>query len=512
MKSISVDLADAPGFPPRLARLALVAAVACASIAALAAVVAGGNAAFALLPFALCLGGWMLAKLPLRLSAGALLFTLLAIEDSVEWCGQWRSPLAVVGNLLHDNIDRAIPIPGLAFTGMELLIVLLLVVHAYRSARGGTPAAAEPVAEPASILRDLLVVYLAAVVFAEALGLSRGLPVVPWKLRNLLQPVLLAVVFVAAFRTPREYRMVGGLVIAAATAKALQVLVVQADARALHGGNWDTATSHGDSVPFAVAMLLLILAVLEQPRWRNVVAAAMLLPIIGAGAYENERRLVWVMVALGLLFVFVVSPPTPWKRLVTRSVLFGAPILALYVGIGWNSGHRIFAPVQTMRSVSDTKSDRSAYWREVETWNVSTTIRDHMLLGTGLGGEYVETMMNDDISTSYKEYREWPHNTVLGLLMLMGVFGFTAVWMPYPLAVFLAVRSYRHARTSDERLAALGCVGTIASCLVMAWGDTGLHYPQHKIFFALTLAVVSRLSVVTGAWPARRARALPQFS
>jgi hypothetical protein len=50
----------------------------------------------------------------------------------------------------------------------------------------------------------------------------------------------------------------------------------------------------------------------------------------------------------------------------------------------------------------------------------------------------------------------------------------------------------------------LACVGAAVACLVLAWGDTGAHYPQYKIFVALGVAVSSRLVVATGAWPGRR--------
>jgi hypothetical protein len=44
-------------------------------------------------------------------------------------------------------------------------------------------------------------------------------------------------------------------------------------------------------------------------------------------------------------------------------------------------------------------------------------------------------------------------------------------------------------------------VGAAVACLVLAWGDTGAHFPQYKIFVALAVAVSARLSVATGAWP-----------
>jgi hypothetical protein len=212
------------------------------------------------------------------------------------------------------------------------------------------------------------------------------------------------------------------------------------------------------------------------------------------------------MIGIGLGLAYAVAPMRGWKLRLTRVVLMAMPLLVLYVGVGWNRGSRIFGPVQTLRSMADTSVDRSAYWREVETWNIAMSMRWSPVTGIGLGGEYTEYMLNDNIADAYKEYREWPHNTVLGLLMLMGLFAFTAHWVLLPVAVFLAARAYRFARGSDDRVAAVGCLGAVAACLVLAYGDTGAHYPQYKVFAALAVAVAAKLAVATGAWPTRAAQ------
>jgi O-antigen ligase len=110
-------------------------------------------------------------------------------------------------------------------------------------------------------------------------------------------------------------------------------------------------------------------------------------------------------------------------------------------------------------------------------------------------------MQNDDISIGYPDYRGWPHNTVLGQLLLAGTFGFAAIWMPNLITIFLAVRAYRRAMEPGQRAAALACVCAVVCCCFMAWGDTGVHFMQHKLAAALALAVAGKLSLTTGAWP-----------
>jgi O-antigen ligase len=199
-----------------------------------------------------------------------------------------------------------------------------------------------------------------------------------------------------------------------------------------------------------------------------------------------------------------------WKLAVTRIGVVAIPVIALYVGVGWNSASGVFAPVRSLRSVVDTSTDRSAYWREVENWNIAVSLKEMPITGLGLGGEYTEVMANDSVAEGYKEYREWPHNTYLGLLLLMGLFGFTVVFALGSLVIFLSVRSYRLAVTAEQRVVALGCLGTVIAAQVLAWGDTGAHFPQFKVLLALAVAVSASLATTTGAWKDAPARPLTQ--
>jgi O-antigen ligase len=469
----------------------------------LAAVLSGAGPWLAALPVAIAGAIWLVARVPLHRSAALLLLLLLAVDDTRENRGQWRTPFALLGDLLHLQIDTVLPGTRIPFTGMELVCLLLLVVWARRRSAGLTMDTRGQTPVP-TLLRGLVILTVAAVVFAQAYGLLWGQPLVPWKIRNLLQPLLLFLAFHAALRGAPDHATVGRVVVFAAVVRALEAFGVQRLAIATTGGKYATATSHGDSILFSVAAFLLVVDALERPGLRRYRRAAVLLPVLLVGMLENGRRLVWVMLALQLLVAFLISPMKGWKKPILRALLIAAPVLVVYVGVGWNRGGAVFAPVRTLRSVADTSMDRSAYWREVENWNIAMTIRERPLLGSGLGGSYTEYMRNDDISNIYADYRAWPHNTVLGQLMLLGLVGFIAIWSLFAVGLFLAVRSYWMATSGPQRVAALGCVGAIVSCHVLAYGDTGAHYPQYKIFMALALALGGKLAIETGAWPRRR--------
>jgi hypothetical protein len=479
-----------PGDGPRTAGLAaLLVAVGLATVAAAAA---ASNAAFSVVPVALVALAWVTLRAPLHASAAVLLFLVLALEISSDAAGIWQTPLAGIGDLLQDNLERSAGIPGVPLSGLELIALVLLGVAAWRGPAGAVRAP--------RLVGGFLLLYVAGVVYAEVNGLARGGEVAIWKVRQLLDVPLFALLFQAAFRGPRDHRLLGAVLIAAACAKAaLAVWVQRVAAPALTGGKLAYATNHGDSVLFALAAFVLVWHAVERRDLRRLAAAGLLLPIVLLGIHENDRRVAWVMLAMSLLAAYWVYPRVPWKRALTRFVLVAAPVLALYAAAGWNRGGRLFAPVQTFRTLTDASVDSSTRWREIENWNLAMSIREAPILGIGLGQRYTEFVRGDDISDLFAEFRAWPHNTVLGLLLFAGPLGFTAIWSLLGLVVFLAARALPVAARPEDRVAALACVATVIACGVLAFGDTGAHFVQYRVLLALSVATAGKLATATGA-------------
>lgn len=462
-----------------------------------------GNPVLAVLPVALAAGLYALTRVPVRWPATLLVLLMLVPDDAFEsFPGRWQTPLAPLGDVIHFRLDAVLGLPGLAVTGMEILVITLFAVWLWRRS-GGSTLDTDGRAEVAPVIRTFLWIYLAGVLYAALFGLVRGLPLAPWKLRNLLHMPLLAALFLVSFRDPRDDLRLWRLVVVAACLRALMAIVVQRFAIADSGGHWAFATSHGDSTLFAVGLFLALFDLLLRPDRSRLLRAAVVVPLIVVGAIENERRIFWVMLIMTLAAAYLLSPMRHWKVVASRAMLLVAPVAALYLSAGWNAASPVFAPVQTIRSLVDTRTNRSSYWREVENWNIAVSMRELPITGLGLGGAYTEHMANDSVAEAYKEYREWPHNSFLGLLLLLGVGGFTAVFALPALAVYLSIRSYRASALPEHRLGALACLAAVISCLVLAWGDLGMRFPQYKVIMALALAAVARLAVATGAWPSR---------
>lgn len=486
-------------------RGAAAAVLAVVGLATCVAVLAGGNPAIAVVPVGLATALYVMAKAPLRLSVSALLLLVLALDRSSDAAGIWHSPVAVLGDLLNDTLQHVIRIP-LPLSGIDLVALYLIAVAAFRSAAEGPEKAGH---RSAGALSQFLWLYLAGLAFADLNGVLRGGDVGLYKLRQLVQIPLLFLLFDRAFRTPRDLRLVGKVVVLAACIKSVLALVVQqVIAPALTGGQLAHATNHGDSVLFSVAIFLVVVDFTERVhphRWRRM---WVVLPLLVVGVVMNDRRVAWVMLAVSLLTAYVLSPARRWKRRVTRTVLIAAPVLVLYVAVGWERSGGIFAPVHVIRTMTDASIDSSAFWRDVENWNIAVSMRQRPLLGIGLGREYTEHMRGDDISSIFADFRAWPHNSVLGLLLFAGPFAFTAIWSLFAFNAFLAIRAYRFAVRPDERAAALGCLAAVIACAVLAYSDTGAYHPQYRVFSALALAIAGKVAVSSGAWPRRAHRAV----
>ena len=495
----------ARGFLGRALPLPAVA-ISLLGVATVAAVVAGRSPVLACVP---ALGAgilFVLLKVPLRWSAATILFLLLVsqptVDSNIAWVtpGLVATPFNVLGDLLIDASGVRLPFK---VAGVELLVLLLAAVGVHRRL-SGSRVDGPPPPRMVSVLRFAVLAYLAGFLYAEGVGLARGQSASLWKIRYLLYVPGLCLFFYAAFRNLKDFRAVGAAVVWAAQIRGLMAAWVQYVAGpTLTGGELADATNHGDSILFAMAIVIAIVPVLERSRPRDLLRAALLVPLPFWGIMLNRRRTAYAMLEVTLLVIFLMSSWRPWKRKLTRALLVLSPVVLLFLVAGWNSGGGgIFSPVHKLRTMLDPKIDPSTYWRDVEAWNVTRSMEGNPILGAGLGGEYQEFMFNDDVSGGYKEFRAWPHNTVLGLIFLCGFPGFLAIWLAYPAAVFLAARAYRAAKDPEQAGAALICIAAVICCLLLGWADTGAHFSQYRLCAALALALAGRLALAPGVWAA----------
>ena len=475
------------------------AIVAALTLSTLGAIVAGGGRIpLAVAPVVVAGLLYAIWIAPARVTALVILFLCLALENPVDAGGRWKSPLYPLGALLLANLNLSLPVRALRFSGLDVLMGLLIVVilarQAVRPRERGERRAARPMAWAAAL-------WFVAVLVLWAYGLAHGgdFRNSLWQCHQLLVVPLAYFVYQSTIRGPREYRALAGVIVAAACIKACLALWVRltvSSAEAL-----PTATAHGDSVLFACAFALVAALLVEEALPRFGVAAIAVLALLAAGMVANNRRLAWVEVGAALLVVYLTASATRVKRTVRRAAVLAVPLLALYVAAGWTAGSRLFAPVRTLRSLVAARTDWSTAMRDIENFNLLWTVRDNPLLGTGFGHQYVEKVKAVDISDIFPQYRYVPHNSVLGLLAFGGIVGLSAIFLTLAVGVYLAARAHRCAATPAERAAALAAIASVVVYLVQSYGDMGLVSWMGVFTLGPALAVAARLATATGAWP-----------
>jgi hypothetical protein len=264
------------------------------------------------------------------------------------------------------------------------------------------------------------------------------------------------------------------------------------------------ATTHHDSVLFATCLAILLAIILERPTRRTLKICALLLPIYLGGMIANSRRLVWAEVAMVALFFFLITPMGRVKRFLVRSMVLSLLPLIIYLAAGWHSqGGNLFGPVRTFRSLFDANVDVSTRWRDWENYDLVVTFKQNPLLGSGFGHPYVEEIKLPDITSTYELEPYIPHNSVLGLWAYGGLVGFSLLWLIYPVGMFFTVRAYRWSRTPVERVTALGAAAVQICYLMQGYGDLGFGTWGPVFTVATSYALVGKICVANGAWPAR---------
>jgi hypothetical protein len=440
---------------------------------------------------------------PLRLTLFALAFLALAPDGTDD--GPWNSPLAPIGRLLNHNLNKTIPIGALAVPLVTCALLFLLVIHLNRVLTKSRIEEVSPqaIAVP---MRLALAASLLAVVLELLNGFRHGgnMQMAKIQVQNYVLILLVAYLMAASLRGLRDYRTLGTVFVVAACIKAAMAVFVYVTM----DPHPAVATTHGDSLLFTSAVVILIGRFWERPVWRNGMLCVSILPLLFLGMVANNRRLAWVQLAASLLTLYFVSRRSLMKRFVARSVLVALPLIGLYVAAGWNSSSKIFAPVKVFRSVGDADTDGSTLFRDLENYNLLYTLRMNPVIGTGFGHMFAEEVVTPDISF-FKEYHYLPHNSILGLWCFTGVIGFTGLFTALVTGVHLAARSYYQAQVPEERAAAFTAVSVVVIYLIHCYGDIGWSERESIFLVGSALAVAGQLAVTTGQWPGHPAAVAP---
>lgn len=462
-------------------------------------IVANGHPAVALAPIVLFGVVYALLKAPLRLPAAFMLWGGLVLDSQAQELvnGAYKSPLYILGQLLLIKLNSTIPIGPLVVSGVDLLVFFGFALYGYRRITGSRIDRIGVVDMPRPLIAAAFIA-LAGVAMVWAMGLARGgsFRFSLWQVQRCIYVPLVFLYFSIAFPQAREHRWLVKFILGCALFKALLSIglrFVFKDA--------DYTTSHADSQLFATATCGLVIWFYEKQDQKTLLRMLPMLGLLVWGMIANDRRLVWVEIGIALLFVFFMTRWTRLKVKIVRYVLMSLPVIAVYVAAGWNHPSGPFAPVATLRSMVDSDSDGSTQWRDLENFNLVSTLSARPVLGTGWGHPFDMAVPMPDITEFYELEPYAPHNSFLGVWAYTGVVGFTMIFLPVVVGAYFAARVYRHAKSPTDRVTAMTAFCCFVIYLNHAYGDLGLGTWTSVFLLAPCLVCVGRLAVVVGAWP-----------
>jgi hypothetical protein len=481
------------------------AAVGLVVAAAVALLLATADPLLALLPAALAVAAYAVVRLPVRVPLFALLAlaVLADLEPSrAPEIPPWRPPTHVLQPLLLDNLNKLLGVEAAKVSGFEVVALALIALAALRALAGDRTDAAGRV-PPARPMVAALLLSLFAVVALEAWGVARGGDVRQslWQFRYVLWMPVLALLLCAAMRGARDAAAFAAAVTGVSCLKILLAAYFYFRYARPAGVTPATVTSHADSVLFVVTMVGWLAAAYHQPTVRRVAAAAAVAAWSALGLAMNNRRTAYVTLAATAVMFYAVLPRRT-RRALLRLGLYALPLFLVYVAAGRNRAGAAFAPARMVASVI-TQEDASSQTRDIENYNLVTTLKRGPLVGSGWGHEYVEISVAYNIAHVFPQYRYIAHNSVLWLWSIGGLVGFTLLWLPVAAGAFLAARAHAFATTPLDRGVAYGALATYAAYVVQAWADMGTQSWTVQGMLAVALAASAKLAVGTGAWPQR---------
>ena len=415
-----------------------------------------------------------------------LAWTAEAPNDTVIYEGHWRSVFEFFGPLF-------VTIPGVALTPWQLVVfaltpVCLLMPAGHR--------------RRAWLMDGAILVSFASVALTFLWGWTRGGSAYHayYQLWRFLLALLFALLLLASVRGARDLRRLGFTIVVAAVVRA--VLAVYFYWFVVLKKNFEPAplymTTHDDSLLFITALLVSFTYALFRASWKVWSVAWLVWALLLYAIVLNNRRLAWLELVLSLFCAILVLPRGPVRRRVNRALLVAAPVLLVYVGIGWGRSGPFFEPVRAL-STSGSNEDASSLARQEEIRNLMYTlsVAGNPLLGTGWGVPYQQVSgVYTHFEGGFADYAYRPHNSLMAVVVFGGLVGLFGIWMVVPVTAFLAASGMRRAAGPVECAAAASAASMLPAYGVQCYGDIGFQSVTCGLLLASAMVAAAKVSVL----------------
>jgi hypothetical protein len=436
------------------------------------------KSAVATLMFALLLVAWI-GEAPIKL-------------DTALYSGLWRSALVVFGPLFG-------PLPLISLTPWQVLLIALAPFSLSAANRR------QHVRE----MDRAIFLSITCIAITFLWGTLRGGSAyfAYYQVWRFLAALLVAYILMSVLRAPRDLYTLGRIVVFAALIRA--TLCIYFYWAHLHGKVSPLpqyVTNHDDSLLFVAATLIVSSWAALKGGKAAWTTAALVVPYLFYAMVLNDRRIAWLELILAMPLVYVLIGAGPLRAQVNKWLLRAAPLLLIYIIVGWGREGALFAPLQALGSAG-SNYDPSSLTRQEEVRNLLYTLTEsgNPLLGTGWGLPYIK---KESIWSNYQAdwilYLYTPHNSLLGLAVFAGLLGIVGIWGVIPIAAYLAARGYRGSTEPIPRTAALVAIGSLVAYSVHCYGDIGLQSLAGCVLVGAALGAAGKIAAWSEALPAAR--------
>lgn len=468
---------------------------------------AGGKSAdlIALVSVFLVLAVW------LRPQIGPILFLLTALLIEQFPLGLTNGA-AEVGVPITQSIPMFKGLGSFHLEPADLLPIIVFIVYMIRSSDTGVRW------WPRTHLSVAVAAVIGFVLFAELNGLANHgnmreslfecRPFIYFGCAYLLTAVLI--------RTRTAVQATLWAIVGAEIFKSLQGIYVWWVTRDWHPGP-QNVLGHEEAMFESLFFFLVAALWLFKIPGRLRTVATYAVPLVFYTDLVNDRRAAWLILGLGMIVLVAVGYRVlPQRRHKLRRVIVVALfVTGIYLPAYWNHAYGTLGkPADAVRSnfSPDARDALSNEYRVDEDANIQYNIKVDGVLGAGFGRliDYALPMPGlvtaSDAGITYV-----PHNSVLYLMMRLGLLGAAAFWAMLGAAV---VAGCRLARCSDPLF---GAIGAIVAATTVGWAlegatDMGFTFPRITIVMGCLLGLLEacrHIHVMNTASTRRRPVAVP---
>ncbi len=331
-------------------------------------------------------------------------------------------------------------------------------------------------------------------------GIQRGgdLLVALWEVRALFYLGIMFFFVPQIIQTKEQIHALFWVCIAAISFKAFQG-VLRFALLGFSSRGIATLTNHEDPLfILSLVMFLFGLAMFNARDRQRTALIVLLLPLL-LGFFVAQRRAVYAAIVPSFA-IFIVLLSMKDRISFFKAILPVAGLLAIYVGVFWNSESRWGSPVRLVKSGlgtdPETAGERyySNLYREFEKIDLASTVQKAPILGIGYGNKYEMPVPLVKIDFPLRDYI--PHNQILWVMAKTGALGFFLLWL------FLDGFAMRAASLftdlADPYLkSVLACIlMTVGAQMVVSYYDMQLTYYRNMVYLGVLMGLVPAIESV----------------